>query len=246
MRVKTAHIVLLGQPDQPRRVPEQVRQRQTRHPVAFLRRSVALLLLSSGSGGLFGPLQDRGGEGGRSERFGREAVSLVAPDVVDFFLVDAAVVQVLVDCPPQRSVQRARSVSVSLFREDAHARDNSDSNGGRTLSLFIDDESAPDRKVLVRRHQCPVLVKYGESHPVRVSGERVHAPEHVAVVRVGDRVPTVEFEPTRLEDRVVPGPDRRGSVNRVGGMFNSMSAWEQNSKGRLTRSFRGHFLPSPS
>lgn len=85
---------------------------------------------------------------------------------------------------------------------------------GRTLSLLIDNESSSDRKVFVRRHQRPFLVKHREPHPVRVGGEWIHAPEHVPVVRVGDRVPPVEFEPTRLEDRVVAGSDCRGSVSQ--------------------------------
>ena len=107
---------------------------------------------------------------------------LVAPDVVDFFLVDAAVVQVLVDCAPKTNSNIAAVVSDSVS-PNGNARERQlGLGGGRTLSLLIDDKAASDRKVLVRRHQRPFLVKHGKPHPVRVGGERIHAPEHVPVV----------------------------------------------------------------
>lgn len=73
-----------------------------------------------------------------------------------------------------------------------------------TLRLLVDDEPAADRKVFVRGHQGPVLVKDGEAHAVRVRGERLHAPEHVLVVRVSDRALAVQLEPARRQDRLVP------------------------------------------
>lgn len=178
--------MLLGEADESGRVAEEVRR-----------------LLLRGLLRLHGHVRRRSicrrWEGERCEGVGRETVGLVAPRLGNFLLVDAAVVEVLVDCR----------------RADQSGRATDERRADRTLSLLVDDEPSANREILVRRHQCPVLVKYREAHAVWVSRKRFHAPKHVLVVRVPDRVRAVELQSASLEYSSVARVDGRRSGRKT-------------------------------
>lgn len=83
-----------------------------------------------------------------------------------------------------------------------------------TLSPLVDDEPTAHAEVLVGGEHVTAFVKHGESHAVRVSRQRLVAPEHVLVHVELDRVGAADLQPLLCHDGVVAAVNGRRSAKR--------------------------------